>query len=472
MGAASRNATSPIRRRPSNSIGFPHIEARPCEQREAPPSPTSLDIKDALLSGKAVDGWRIHGHLYDLQPFLSRHPGGSQILLSVKGTEDLTAVFESSHAFADRARIEGVMAKYRISECEASTSCFPANGFYRELTGRVRAALGNGVRATPWWCVKAALLSLTWMASFAFAFGLLALSVETASLPVRCLVALVAGHVHMCVGFVVMHDASHSAVCSRPAMNTFLSWVWNTLSLWDYRLWHKHHVYRHHSYTGDPRRDPDTVHLTPFLAKHVTPGASVLRISCWAPQLATILFVNLLPGMFVGQAISYARWWQRGRLWRMEVVKGASLDVAACAVRAALLWLYACEPRVALCYNVAVNFTYAVCILPDHDTEETRTAAATVSKDWGEEQVRNSANFATANPLVCGLYGGINFQIEHHLFPTLSHVHYATVQPIVKQACAEWGIPYVEHRSICAAYASALRAIAKATLAVSEIDSP
>jgi fatty acid desaturase len=64
----------------------------------------------------------------------------------------------------------------------------------------------------------------------------------------------------------------------------------------------------------------------------------------------------------------------------------------------------------------------------------------------------------------------VNFQIEHHLFPTLSHVHYATVQPIVRQACAEWGIPYVEHPSICAAYGSALRAIAKATLEVSGID--
>ena len=54
-------------------------------------------------------------------------------------------------------------------------------------------------------------------------------------------------------------------------------------------------------------------------------------------------------------------------------------------------------------------------------------------------QVRNSGNFATSNPLVCALYGGINFQIEHHLFPTLCHVHYAKVKPIVRQACAEFG---------------------------------
>ena len=52
--------------------------------------------------------------------------------------------------------------------------------------------------------------------------------------------------------------------------------------------------------------------------------------------------------------------------------------------------------------------------------------------DWGELQVRNSANFATASSLVCALYGGINFQIEHHLFPTLCHVRYKSIQPIVR----------------------------------------
>ena len=79
--------------------------------------------------------------------------------------------------------------------------------------------------------------------------------------------------------------------------------------------------------------------------------------------------------------------------------------------------------------------------------------------------MRNSANFATANPLVCGLYGGINFQIEHHLFPTLSHVHYTAVQPIIREACKEFDIPYIDYPSVASAYASALRAVATATIA-------
>ena len=447
--------------------------ASPSTQSRATSITSVLDVAhfDAQVTS-TTPAWRIHGQVYDLSAFLERHPGGPEVLRSVKGTEDLTAIFESSHAFADRARVEGIMSKYRVGTCEPSPLAFPANGFYRVVTERVRAKLfaAHGVHATGWWWLKSALLTLAWAASFAFAF--FGAGSANASTGARCLASLIAGHLFICVGFVVMHDASHSAVSSSPRVNGMLSWLWNATACWDHRLWHKHHVYRHHSFTGDVSKDPDTVHFTPFLKKHAgkAGGPTPIALSRCAPWSAAVFFVGLFPGMYLGQVISYARWWQRGRLWKMSLVPNTSLDVGACAIRGAVLYVFMCSPLVALCYLLANNFTYAVCILPDHDTEDTRLASAVPSKDWGEEQVRNSANFATANPLVGALYGGINFQIEHHLFPTLSHVHYATVQPIVRQACAEWGIPYVEHPSICAAYGSALRAIAKATLEVSGID--
>ena len=416
----------------------------------------------------ASDMWQIHGRVYDLTTFVGRHPGGSQVLKSVKGSGDLTAIFESSHALADRAKIDRVMNSFYLRDCEPTAIQFPVDGFYKKVTQQVRLALpSSGPRATRWWCFKAAVLTAAWAASFMCAFfGGLSSSAPQLSSAWRCAIAILSGHMFISVGFVVMHDASHSAVSASPRINTNLSWLWNAIACWDHRLWHKHHVYRHHSFTGDIKRDPDTIHLTPFLRKHVAQGGPPSpMLSRMAPWTASVLFVNLLPGMFLGQAISYARWWQRGRLWRMEVCKTAEVDLGAVAIRGLILSLYATSPLVTLSYVLAMNWTYAMCILPDHDTQETREAASATSSDWGEEQVRNSANFATSNPLVCGLYGGINFQIEHHLFPTLSHVHYATIQPVVKAACAEFGLPYVEHPTILSAYASTLRAIATATRA-------
>ena len=67
-------------------------------------------------------------------------------------------------------------------------------------------------------------------------------------------------------------------------------------------LWHKHHVFRHHSFTGDLARDPDTIHLTPFLRKHKGSKSPVLGFAKAAPKQATFLLVNVLPGMFLGDA--------------------------------------------------------------------------------------------------------------------------------------------------------------------------
>lgn len=57
-------------------------------------------------------------------------------------------------------------------------------------------------------------------------------------------------------------------------------------------------------------------------------------------------------------------------------------------------------------------------------------------------QVRHSGNFSNGNAFVTHVMGGINYQIEHHLFPSMSHMLYAEIAPIVKDACEEFSIPY------------------------------
>ena len=52
------------------------------------------------------------------------------------------------------------------------------------------------------------------------------------------------------------------------------------------------------------------------------------------------------------------------------------------------------------------------------------------------------------------LFGGINMQIEHHIFPNMSHVHYPTIAPIVEEFCKKKGYPYVSHPSLWSAYSS------------------
>ena len=68
--------------------------------------------------------------------------------------------------------------------------------------------------------------------------------------------------------------------------------------------------------------------------------------------------------------------------------------------------------------------------------------------DWLKLQIQNSGNFKTDCPIYTFVFGGINYQIEHHLFPSMSNSYYSQIAPTVKEFCKEHRIPYVEHHSL------------------------
>jgi len=74
--------------------------------------------------------------------------------------------------------------------------------------------------------------------------------------------------------------------------------------------------------------------------------------------------------------------------------------------------------------------------------------------EWAVHQIKTTANFATNNKVVSWLVGGLNFQIEHHLFPKISHVHYPAISKIIRQMCQEHGIHYIEYPRVRYAVAS------------------
>jgi linoleoyl-CoA desaturase len=110
-------------------------------------------------------------------------------------------------------------------------------------------------------------------------------------------------------------------------------------------------------------------------------------------------------------------------------------------------------------YIFGLNFFYAINIVPDHDTYETSIDNHYSGNDWCKMQICNSGNFVNDNLLWTYLFGGINYQIEHHLFPNISHIYYPEISKIVKKYCLENNIPYVNHLTIFSAYKSFLKQI-------------
>ena len=82
---------------------------------------------------------------------------------------------------------------------------------------------------------------------------------------------------------------------------------------------------------------------------------------------------------------------------------------------------------------------------------------ARMETEWAVHQVQTTVDFARGNPVLCWLLGGLNFQIEHHLFNKISHVHYPAISKLVEQTCHEFGVRYAAHRTLLGAVASHFR---------------
>ena len=99
-------------------------------------------------------------------------------------------------------------------------------------------------------------------------------------------------------------------------------------------------------------------------------------------------------------------------------------------------------------FMVSCNIFYNINTIGDHETFDVLVENHYEGKDWLKLQVQNSANFKTDSPIYTYVFGGINYQIEHHLFPNMSNCFYSQISPTVQQFCKENNIPYVVHKSL------------------------
>jgi linoleoyl-CoA desaturase len=101
-----------------------------------------------------------------------------------------------------------------------------------------------------------------------------------------------------------------------------------------------------------------------------------------------------------------------------------------------------------LSLHVGLGFTLAIVFQLAHVVEETEFTFAPLSEttvienEWAIHQLKTTSNFSPDNKLVSWFAGGLNYQVEHHLFPRISHIHYPAISKIVKLKCEEFNVPY------------------------------
>lgn len=393
--------------------------------------------------------WLIHGKLYDFNSYVDKHPGGKTFILTGRG-RDCTELFESVHALCPN-HPKSIIENYLVEENSGYSDYFSwkKDGFYSTVTNRVKAAMKDQptIKGDTFYWTKVFLQTLVWL------FCLYQFLINGSYIS-----AFLYGAIFEMIGFCVMHDASHGAVSKNSWINEHLSLLWNGWAQWSHWIWMQHHVYAHHSYTSIYQKDPDLIHWVYFIRK--SKDVNVNFFQQWQSNTWWFI-VSIWPNQHMGQMIIYQLvLWFKKRLFGMPVTpaeptsyqKEFLISMVSLFVHFILPFLLH-PPKIALSLVflafTGMGLSYWFCVFPNHDTMESHEAleGKTVrGMDWGELQVRSSCDHSSSgmwvNVAITQMWGGMNYQIEHHLFPAMNHVWYPKIAPIVKETCKEYNIPY------------------------------
>jgi fatty acid desaturase len=394
--------------------------------------------------------WNINGKVYDLTSYLENHPGGKDILIQTKGLEDCSALFETYHAFSDKLSIKMILDKYEVKDSEKKDILHDFTS-YNELTERVRKVFPDrkSIKATKSW-------QLLNIINFSLYLPLLYFVINTKMIYLKCLLAMVASFIECSFSFNLLHDSSHYAISTYPLTNEFIGNVFQSWSLWNHKIWFYHHVYSHHSFTGsDKDVDKD---LYDYKNDYYL--------------LNTVIFGFGFPGQHLIQAIlylkngftknySYLNYTQINDDNRMTIPSHVYVynftGISVAFLK--LYFFYNVGGLVSLFYCIVWNLFYYINIVGDHDFYETKVENHYDGEDWAKRQICNSGNFLNGSLLWTYLFSGINYQIEHHLFPNVCGHLYPKIAPIVKAYCMEKGWNYVHKKTLYDSYLSFMKRI-------------
>ena len=359
--------------------------------------------------------WNIYGNEYNLEEFINNHPGGSLILENTRGVGDITALFESYHAFSNIEKYKVSLNKYILKKNAYENRYDFKN--YNELLGLVKEKFPDN------YSVKATFnffLMIT-LELFIYFVNIYFLIINYFSLYFKIPLSISLGIIHISLMFNLLHDSSHYAIFKNAYLNTVISKITNCMNMWNNKIWNMHHIIGHHSHTGlydDPDKELYNVNLYNI------------------PELIIFPFV-LMPGQHIGQCILYFLGYYNNTI-RFNYDK---LDYFMIFIMGYIL--YSIGIYCSICYLITLNFMYFINIFPNHSFYETKITNKYEGNDWLELQIRNSGNFFNNNIYWTKMFGGINYQIEHHLFPNISNVHLPEVSKIVRKYCNDKNIPYV-----------------------------
>jgi linoleoyl-CoA desaturase len=324
-------------------------------------------------------------------------------------------------------------------------------GFRKTLNNRIDAYLRENslpARDAPAMYVKTAIVLAWWLAAYL-------LIVFGGFTPLANLGLCVAWAVAIgAVGFNVMHDANHGGFSNHPRVNKLFGLSGELLGMSSFRWRTKHNVW-HHTYTNIAGLDDDietfgTMRLSPH-----EPWKPLYQAQHWYFPLvySFIGFDFILRDFmmaFTGRSDDHHVYPSMSREDKLIFWCGKLFFITIMIAIPLLIFpwwqVLIGFVVVVLCVGLITGIVFQLAhIMEAADFPEPVGDPLHIENEWAIHEVQTTVNFAPNNRVLNWYIGGLNYQIEHHLLPHVSHVNYPLIAPIVQKTCEEFGIAYVSH---------------------------
>lgn len=267
------------------------------------------------------------------------------------------------------------------------------------------------------------------------------------------------------VGMTIMHDAIHGAYSSKNYINKLLGFTLNLVG-GSRHNWHLQHNILHHTYTNITHMDDDIADKTVL---RFSPHTALRWYHKFQPVYA-FFFYGLLTLYWVTlkdfvQFIQYTRDGVNPKSGVQNVLLLAGIITMKVLYFTVFLvlpvWLgipfvYVISGFLLMHFIAGIILTTVFQLA--HSVDETQFPVpddkGSIPNAWAIHQMETTVNFARKSTWLSWYLGGLNFQVEHHLFPKICHVHYPEVSKIVRETAQEFGISYLEHESFSTALKS------------------
>ena len=345
---------------------------------------------------------------------------------------------------------------------------FPARaGFYETVKQRVDVYFAaNGLSRNGNWrmFLKTGII-LMWLA-----VSYVLLVFATSSLVMAILTAVAVAQGFALVGFNIMHDGAHGGYSKSKTVNWMMGFTLDLIGGSHYYWRHKHNIL-HHTYTNINELDDDL---------NVT---GLMRLSPAQPRLPWQRFQHLYA--FPAYGFMTLLWVTIGDFRKFFSKRIGEYSLPALSASEASLFfltkifyfgymlvlpmffhpvwqvlLFFAVVHFVLGFTMAIVFQLAH-VVEDNAFPRPDPESGEMDNEWAIHEVETTANFAPRSRLAAWYLGGLNFQIEHHLFPRVCHVHYPALSKIVEGTCREFQIRYVSYPTICAAIVAHYRFLRK-----------